>query len=268
MSDHLFDIQKICQRVWRILDQEQNTFYLIEGSEKAAVIDTGVTVGTRIKPMLESLTQKPLILILTHAHIDHFYHMDEFETVYMCHDELTMPDWFLHEMMAGKDLQLYSTLHIDTGSAIELGGRILEICKIPGHTPGSVAVFDRTDNLVFTGDAIGSGCGVWMQLPGSTNLRQYQQSLSVFLRWLLDRTESPAFWGGHCQQRWQSAKVPGDNPVTVGLLADLIDLVSGLLNGSVNSWDIDLPSALRAGERVCNAAFGRAEITFNPDNMT
>lgn len=267
MRNQAFDILKIHPQVWRILDQEQNTFYLIEGSEKAAVIDTGVTSGVQIKPMLETLTDKPLILILTHAHIDHFYHMDEFRTVYMCHDELTMPDWFLQEMMAGKRLQLDSTLHIETGSVIELGGRTLEICKIPGHTPGSVAVFDRTDNLVFTGDAIGSGCGVWMQLPGSTNLHQYQQNLSEFLRWILDRTESPAFWGGHCLQRWQSAQVPGDNPLTVGLLADLIDLVNGLLNGSISSWDIDLPPSVRAGDRACNAAFGRAEITFNPDNM-
>ena len=263
-----FDILKIRSQVWRILDQEQNTFYLIEGNEKAAVIDTGITTGARIMPMLQTLTAKPMVLILTHAHIDHFHHMDEFETVYMCHDELTMPDWFLHEMMAGKSLELRSTQHIDTNSIIDLGGRSLEICKIPGHTPGSIAVFDRKDNLVFTGDAIGSGCGVWMQLPGSTSLLQYKESLSSFLHWLLNKTESPEFWGGHCMQRWQSAKVPGDNPVTVGLLADLIDLVNGLLCGRVDSWDIELPADVRAGDKACNSAFGRAEITFNPENMT
>lgn len=262
-----FDIMKIRPQVWRILDQQQNTFYLIEGRDKAAVIDTGVTVGGQIMPILQSLTAKTMILILTHAHIDHFYHMDEFETVYMCHDELMMPEWFLRDMMADKKLRLQETVHIDTDSVIDLGDRTLEICKIPGHTPGSIAVFDAKDDLIFTGDAIGSGCGVWMQLPGSTSLRQYSESLSFFLRWLLRKTESPQFWGGHCLQRWQSAKIPGDNPVTVGLLTDLIDLVNGLLRGNIESWDIRLPSAVRAGDRACNAAFGRAEITFNPENM-
>lgn len=261
-----FDILQIRERVFRILDREADTFYLIEGDETAAVIDTGVTEGAQIMSILRTLTSKPVVLILTHAHIDHFYHMDEFETVYMCHDEMTMPGWFLHQMMAGKELALEKTIHIDTDTCIELGNRTLEICKIPGHTPGSIAVFDSRENLVFTGDAIGSGCGVWMQLPGSTSLAEYEEGLISFMKWLLDRTSSPEFWGGHCLQRWQSSKIPGDNPLSLGLLADLIDLVHGLINGSIEGRHIDLPPDVRAGD-ACNAAYGRAEITYNPDYL-
>lgn len=262
-----FNIQQIRSKVWRILDHEDNTFYLIEGEERAAVIDTGVTYGFSITRLLRNLTDKTMVLILTHAHIDHLHHMDEFATVYMNHAELEMPDFFLKEMMAGKNLDLRGTIHIDTDSQIDLGGRILEICTIPGHTPGSIAIYDCRDDLVFTGDAIGSGCGVWMQLPGSTSLARYEDSLKYFLRWLLQRTDSPEFWGGHCLQRWQSSKIPGDNPVTIGLLADLIDLVHGVSNGSISGWDIELPQELRAGERACNATFGRAEMTYNPDYL-
>lgn len=262
-----FDIMQIREGVWRILDAEADSFYLVEGDHTAAVIDTGITRGEQITPMLRSLTDKPLVLIVTHAHEDHFYHMDEFETVYMCHEELQMPDWFLEEMKCCKDLKLWDTIHIDTGSSIDLGNKTLEICKIPGHTPGSVAVYDSKDDLVFTGDAIGSGCGVWMQLPGSTSLEVYEESLIYFLRWLLKRTVSPEFCGGHCMQRWQSAKIPGDNPVTIGLLADLIDLVHGLIEGRIHNWYIDLPPSLRAGEEARNAAFGRAEITYNPEYL-
>lgn len=128
-----FDIMQIRERVWRILDREADSFYLIEGDHAAAVIDTGITRGEKITPMLRTLTDKPLILIVTHAHEDHFYHMDEFETVYMCHDELQMPDWFLREMMCGKALNLWETINIDTDSRIDLGNRTLEICKISGH---------------------------------------------------------------------------------------------------------------------------------------
>lgn len=263
-----FDIQQIRNQVWRILDEEKDTFYLMEGDNMAAVIDTGVTEGVQIVPVLRTMTDKPLVLIVTHAHIDHFYHMDEFETVYMCHDEMTMPDWFLREMMAGKSLELEKTIHIDTNYVIDLGNRALEICKIPGHTPGSIAIFDSKDNLVFTGDAIGSGCGVWMQLPGSTSLAQYEQSLIYFMKWLVERTSSPEFWGGHCLQRWQSTKIPGDNPLSLGLLADLIDLVHGLLEGTLEGWHVDLPQDVRAGDDARNCAWGRAEITYNPDYMT
>ena len=92
----MFDIQKIREKVWRIWDAEKNTFYLLEGEDKAAVIDTGITEGAQITPMLRTLTDKPLILILTHAHPDHFYHMDEFDTVYMSHEEFKLgPDILL-----------------------------------------------------------------------------------------------------------------------------------------------------------------------------
>jgi hypothetical protein len=47
----MFDIQKIREKVWRIWDAEKNTFYLLEGEDKAAVIDTGITEGAQITPM-------------------------------------------------------------------------------------------------------------------------------------------------------------------------------------------------------------------------
>ena len=68
----MFDILKIREKVWRIWDEGKNTFYLVEGAEKAAVIDTGITEGATITPMLRELTDKPLILVLTHPHPDHF----------------------------------------------------------------------------------------------------------------------------------------------------------------------------------------------------
>ena len=258
-----FNILQIGDRFWRILNPLGHTFYLIEGDTFAAVIDTGAAEGEQIIPMLRTLTDKPLSLILTHAHDDHCHHMAEFDTIYMCHDEMQMPKAFLDEMTQG--MELSGTIHIDTDSVIDLGDRRLDICKIPGHTPGSVAVFDAKDQIILTGDAIGSGCGVWMQLPGSTSLAEYEQSLLRFQKWLMARSTFPAFWGGHCLQRSVSAKVPGDNPVTMGLLADLIDLVHGLIHGTISGWHIEMSELYRAGSEARNAAFGRAEITYNPD---
>jgi glyoxylase-like metal-dependent hydrolase (beta-lactamase superfamily II) len=260
-----FNILQIGDQFWRILDPLNDTFYLVEGETLAAVIDTGAAEGERITPMLRTLTDKPLILILTHAHDDHCHHMDEFDRIYMCHDELTMPKAFLDEMTQGMDLS--RTIHIDTDSVIDLGGRCLEICKISGHTPGSVAIFDERDQIILTGDSIGSGCGVWMQLPGSTSLAEYEQSLLHFQKWLMVRSTYPTFWGGHCLQRNASAKVPGDNPVTFGLLADLIDLVHGLIHGTIFGRHIEMSELYRAGKEARNAAFGSAEITYNPDNL-
>ena len=261
-----FEIVKIRDRVWRLWDAEKDSFYLVEGDRLAAVIDTGVTPGGRILPGLQQLTQKPLVLVLTHAHIDHFYHMDEFHTVYMSHREFELGEDILREMMAGKDLNLAAAVHIETGSKIELGGCTLEICAVPGHTPGSVAVYDSRDGIVFTGEAIGSGCGVWMQLPGSSSLTDYQQSLLTFMRWLLDRGGEMDFWGGHCHQSWESRQVPGFNPVSLGLLADLIDLVRAVRSGEITGEFVELAPNLRQRE-ARYAAWGRAEMLYNPDKL-
>lgn len=262
----LFESRKIREGVYCILDKDEDSFYLIEGDRFAAVIDTGITEGEKIVPVLRQHTDKPLVLILTHAHIDHMHHMDEFDTVYMCHDELTMPrDWLISHM-AGKELDLEATIHIDTGSKIDLGGRVLEIFKVPGHTPGSVAVYDAKEDIVFTGDAIGSGCGVWMQLIGCTSLVEYENSLRQFLLWLLEHGGKMEFWSGHCTQYSQSKKIPEYNPVSVGLLADLIDLVRKVIDGDIVGDVIDLPPHVRVRE-ARYAAYGRAEMLYNPDNV-
>ncbi len=261
-----FDIQKIRDQVWQLWDADKDSFYLVEGESCAALIDTGITQGTQIFPILRALTDKPLILILTHAHIDHLHHMDEFATVYMSHAEFQLGDEILRSMMAGKQLALERTIHIETGSVIDLGGCTLEICHVPGHTPGSVAVYDKRDEIVFTGDAIGSGCGVWMQLPGSSSLSDYEESLRFFLGWLLDRGGKMDFWGGHCNQSWESRQVPGFNPVSLGLLADLIDLVRLVRTGALAGEIVELPPNLREQE-ARYAAWGRAEMLYNPDRL-
>lgn len=261
-----FDIVKIRDQVWRLWDAEKDSFYLVEGDNLSAVIDTGITPGCQILPTLRHLTDKPMILVLTHAHIDHFHHMDEFETVYLSHREFELGPEILHEMMAGKDLDLEHTIDIGTGTTIDLGGCTLEICSVPGHTPGSVAIYDSRDEIVFTGDAIGSGCGVWMQLPGSSTLAAYEESLYFFLRWLLDRGGKMDFWGGHCDQSWESRQIPGFNPLSVGLLADLIDLVRAVRSGEMVGELVELAPHLRERE-ARYAAWGRAEILYNPDKL-
>ena len=40
--------------------------------------------------------------------------------------------------MEGKTLDLEGTINVTTGDKLDLGGQTLEICEVPGHTPGSI----------------------------------------------------------------------------------------------------------------------------------
>ena len=261
-----FGIWKIDDGIYDILDEGNSSFYIVEGEDRAAVIDTGISPGQKILPLIRKYTSKPLILVLTHAHIDHWYHMDEFETVYMCHREFEVGADALRDMMADKDLHPERTLDIRTDTRIELGGTSLSICEVPGHTPGSVVVLDERSNRLFTGDAIGSGYGVWMQTPTAVPLETYYESLVHLLKWLVDRGGRMSFHSGHRYQMFQSTHVPSFNPPSLGLLCDLIDLVDQIVHGKIVGRISNVDNIMEL-EPVLYAAYGRAEIQYKASNI-
>ncbi len=188
-----YRIVKERDNVYSILDAGGCSFYVVIGSERAAVIDTGITLNGEIRPIIAQLTDKPLCLVITHAHLDHMHHVNEFETVYMSHDELKIDKDILHQITGGMESYLKDTIDITTDSEINLGESVLSVCKVPGHTPGSVVILDEKNNMLFTGDAIGSGCGVFLQIVGTTTLEEYYQSLLTLMRWLYSRAKRFSF---------------------------------------------------------------------------
>lgn len=265
-----FRVTRIAPDVYSILDAGDSSFYVVVGEKKAAVIDTGVTPGGQIRPLIRQITDKEPVLILTHAHVDHMYHMDEFTDceVFLNHRDAQLPEDFLRGMMGGKDLydQILHTSDMVTGTEIDLGGNILKICTVPGHTPGSSVILETRGNNLFTGDAIGSGCGVWLQVPCAVPLDQYLESLLGLQKWLVDQGGRMKFQGGHNYQIFQSTLIPSYNPLSMGLLADLIDLVDGLVQGTIvgRASNVDKVMGL---EPPLYASFGRAEIQYLPGRI-
>ena len=232
-----FQVTEIGEKIYCILDAGNSSFYVVEGEEKAAVIDTGITAGTKILPVIRELTDKPLLLVITHAHPDHMYHMDEFDEVYMCHDEKKMDPETLVMLTAGK-LKPWEEIHdIRTDSVLE-----------------------TKQNYLFTGDAIGSGCGVWMQVPGGTSLEEYYDGLVGLMVWLVKRGGRMKFFGGHHTQVFESTAHPVYNPLSLGVLADLIDLVDQVIHGE----NLGRPSNAKpfSKEQVRYASYGRAEMQY------
>ena len=68
--------------------------YLVEGRDQAALIDTGSGLGF-LKAYVEKLTDKPILVLLTHGHVDHAMGAGEFETVYMNRADDYIYDQFL-----------------------------------------------------------------------------------------------------------------------------------------------------------------------------
>ena len=57
-------------RTWEIDEFDCASIFVLEGEEKALVIDTGIGIGN-IREKIEELTDKPTILVMSHGHGDH-----------------------------------------------------------------------------------------------------------------------------------------------------------------------------------------------------
>ena len=72
----------------------------------------------------------------------------------------------------GYDLESYrrapvkSTRLVSEGHVVETGDREFEVLHLPGHSPGSIALWERSSGSLFSGDAIYDGVIV-DNLPGS-----------------------------------------------------------------------------------------------------
>ncbi len=140
------EIIKINDKTWRFEDDGVR-FFLLCGSEKAALIDSGMNTPNA-KELAEGLTDLPIILINTHADPDHISGNAAFEEIYMSPAE---EDNYRHNGGKGR------IIPVKEGGTIDLGDRTLLIIDIPGHTPGSIAILDETYRVLISGDSVEDG---------------------------------------------------------------------------------------------------------------
>ncbi len=140
------EIIKINDTTWRFEDDGVR-FFLLCGSEKAALVDTGMNTPNA-REMAEGLTDLPIVLINTHADPDHISGNSAFDEFYMSPAE---EDNYRHN--GGKG----TIIPVKEGDVIELGGRALRIIDIPGHTPGSIAILDEKYRVLISGDSVEDG---------------------------------------------------------------------------------------------------------------
>lgn len=134
---------RVDEDTWRIEDGMVR-FFLLKGTEKALLIDTGMTVR-HAREIAEALTGLPVLLLNTHADGDHTGCNDEFESFFM------HPDDEAQYREAGKSGRL---IPVRDGDEIDLGNRKIRIIHLPGHTPGSIAALDISRRVLISGDPI------------------------------------------------------------------------------------------------------------------
>ena len=82
-----FHAQQILPGVWHIADCMGVCMTLLAGSERALLVDTGYGLEN-VHAFVRTLTEKPLTVLLTHAHHDHILGARWFEETCMLQADL------------------------------------------------------------------------------------------------------------------------------------------------------------------------------------
>ncbi len=223
-----YELEMICPGVYYIEDYNNDSMYLVEGKEKALLIDTGLG-GESLPQVVQSLTSLPVELAVTHAHGDHMALSHKFGRFYMSKKDLPLMEHMRSRMpMGGSSPE--DVMDIKDGDVIDLGGVEIEVAELGGHTPGSVVFIDRTHKCLFTGDAL----GLWMQVPMALPLSEYKAGLLRLKEKLQQKGyDELAFLGGH--RRQEGGVYPQDTyiPNSYEKLEDMIHLCTLLLTGQL-----------------------------------
>lgn len=151
MDEPYYQAERVAPGTWKILSSGDYS-YLVAGDQEAVAIDTGYGAGN-IREYLQTLTEKPVRNVInSHSHFDHTANNGYFEKAYMAAEGLALAT-IPYKSFEGIDfIQDYERVAVEEGFRYDLGGRTLEVFKIPDHTADGIALLDRKERLLFTGD--------------------------------------------------------------------------------------------------------------------
>jgi glyoxylase-like metal-dependent hydrolase (beta-lactamase superfamily II)/predicted esterase len=258
-----YDIDYIMPGIWQIGDCWFGThFYIVEGADKALVIDTGMVEDTA--GIVKSLTRLPYELIATHVHYDHINNADQFGKFYMSKKELPYWDYY-KSLLPDNTSTIDDIIGITDGYKLDLGGGVvIEAFELGGHSPGSLMLVDRYHNVCFLGDTVGNGEYAWLQVPGSLNLSEFKVNIDHFLGFLArEGLNDITFLGGHRRQEWNFPNNTRYNPMCRELLEDMSKLCTMVINDEA---EISASSIIFENSKTLTAKYGMARILFQEDN--
>ncbi|KAB8313226.1 MBL fold metallo-hydrolase [Erwinia endophytica] len=132
---------------------------------QAAVVDPGGDAEKIRAAVAESGVNVTQIL-LTHGHLDHVGAATDLATFYGVPvvgphraDAFWLDSLSVQSQLFGLSdcTPVQPDRWLEEGDTVQLGETTLEILHCPGHTPGHIVFFDRTDRLLVSGDVIFNG---------------------------------------------------------------------------------------------------------------
>lgn len=183
----------------------ENTYVLFDETKECVIVDAGCFYPYEEKSLLDFIESNDLevkYLLNTHLHFDHVFGNSFVEKQLNLRPIAHKADEFLLDGMSAQ-LKMFGfpetptppaiAEYIKEGDVIKFGKQTFFVLEVPGHSPGSVAFYNRDCNCVFSGDALFNGS------IGRTDLERanHQQLLDSIQRKLFTLPPNTIVYPGH-----------------------------------------------------------------------
>lgn len=271
--------------IYEIDEYDNASMYLLAGTERALLIDTGIGIGN-VREFAESLTNLPMEVFLTHNHRDHVGNAPLFERVHI--SEIDRHMGAMLRPLTTKESRLQYARHtcsshpgkkypwseddmfdftaerepyivsIGDGFIFHLGGRNVICWHCPGHTPGSMVAIDSQTGYLFCGDACNHEIGLGIRpIEGMRHATVEEAWIALKRIWAMD-FDKTHIYNGHRDYRELGS------PLDVEVFPEAMCVMEQILSGVYRSESKHI-AKINADVEV--VTINGMEIQFHRENV-
>lgn len=183
---------------------QENTYLLHDESGECVIIDAGCYHSNEKKQLDEYIHKQNLTckkLVNTHCHVDHIlgnaYIAKTYQPEIFSHkdDSYLIDEAAEHGQIFGFNVEdpPAPTQYLADNSELHFGNSVLKVFHVPGHSPGSIALYSPDQNFIIVGDVLFKGSIGRTDLSGG----DYDQLMkSIFTR-LMTLPPNTVVYPGH-----------------------------------------------------------------------
>ncbi len=156
----------------------ENTYIVTDETKECLIIDPGCSNERERNELTRTISAhglKPVKLLNTHCHIDHFpgnkfvcdtynllpeFHKIELEVMY---GALSYQSFFGFNCEASPEPKNF----LEEGDEVKSGNTVLKVLFTPGHSPGSLSFYSEAQKVIFCGDVLFRGSVGRFDIPGA-----------------------------------------------------------------------------------------------------